>query len=125
MNNLYNQIKTIIDPSICSSDVRSYWLKRLEEGRLARDEYPASHFCCYFLLYNPATKQVFIIHHKKSGLWLVPGGHIDKSESLVQTLNREIEEELGIKDRIKNEIKPFLLTIIPLLIIQSIPVRNI
>lgn len=114
MNNLHDQIKAITDLSICSSDVCSYWLKRLEEGMLTRDEQPASHFCCYFLPYNPATKEVFIIHHKKSDLWLAPGGHIDKGESLIQALNREIEEELGVKNMIKKEMKPFLLTVSPI-----------
>lgn len=114
MDNLNDQIKAIIHPSICSDDVRSYWLKRLEEGGLTRDEQPVSHFCCYFLPYNPKTKEVFIIHHKKSGLWLAPGGHIDKGESLIQALNREIKEELGLIDMAKEEMKPFLLTISPI-----------
>ncbi len=65
----------------------------------------------YFLPYNQKTKQIFIVHHKKSGLWLFPGGHIDKDELLMKTLNREIDEELGVKNKIKGEIKPFLLTI--------------
>lgn len=50
----------------------------------------------------------------KSGLWLAPGGHIDKDEHLLQTLNREIEEELGAKERIKENIRSFLLTITPI-----------
>ena len=32
----------------------------------------------------------------------------------MQTLNREIEEELGVANRIQNHIKPFLLTITPI-----------
>lgn len=103
-----------ISLNICSQKVSDYFLKRLEEGKTTRDENPISHFCCYFLPYNPATKEIFIIHHKKSGLWLAPGGHIDKDENPMQTLNREIEEELGIKNKITEKINPFLLTITPI-----------
>lgn len=111
MNNLYDYIKTEIDSNICSKEVGNRFFSRLDEGSPTRDENTISHFCCYFLPYNPVTKQVFIVHHKKSSLWLAPGGHIDKGEHPMQTLNREIEEELGVKDKIKEKIKPFLLTI--------------
>ena len=114
MNNLHNQIKAIVSPSICSQEIADYWFQRLERGRLTRDEGSSSHLCCYFLPYNSEVKEVFIVYHRKSGLWLVPGGHIDQGESLMQTLNREIEEELGVKDQIKQEIQPFLLTITPI-----------
>lgn len=114
MKTLSEQIKEMLRLPICSEAVRNHWLKRLEEGRFTRDEYDKSHFCVYFLPYNTATKKVFIVHHKKSGLWLSPGGHIDKGETLMQTLNREIEEELGVKNKVKNEIQPFLLTITPI-----------
>ena len=82
------QIQAIVDPTLCNQQIADYWLERLEKGELTRDDGNVSHFCCYFLPYNPATKQVFIVHHKKSGLWLSPGGHIDQGESLMQTLNR-------------------------------------
>lgn len=114
MTTLQEQIRTIVNPAICNQQTANYWLERLEKGYLTRDDGNVSHFCCYFLPYNPVTKQIFIVHHKKSGLWLSPGGHIDHSESLMQTLNREIEEELGVKDKIKGEIQPFLLTITPI-----------
>lgn len=114
MSDLLQQIKDVINPSICDKEIADYWLVRLEKGDLTRDDGNPSHFCCYFLPYNPMTKQVFIVHHKKSGLWLSPGGHIDRNETLMQTLNREIDEELGMKERIKEEIKPFLLTITPI-----------
>ncbi len=108
-------MKKIIDPSICDSeDIRINFLKRLEEGSFTRDENPQSHFGTYFLPYNQANKTVFIIHHKKSGLWISPGGHVDKSEGLLETLNREIDEELGMKNFFQEEQHPFLLTITPI-----------
>lgn len=61
--------------------------------------------------YNSVTKEVFIVHHKKSGLWISPGGHIDKADpNLLAALNREISEELGLKDFFKTPQFPFLLT---------------
>lgn len=85
--------------------------KRIKEGPLTRDENAQSHFCVYFLPSNPNTKKVFIAHHKKAGLWLSPGGHIDKGEHLLQSLNREISEELGMEDFFSELPQPFLLSL--------------
>ena len=112
---LYDQISKIIDKSICDSkNTHANFLKRLEEGVFTRDENPQTHFCAYFLPYNAKIKKVFIVHHKKSDLWLSPGGHIDKGEGLLETLNREIDEELGVKQFFQNTPSPFLLTITPI-----------
>ena len=113
MSSLQKEILRIIQPSICTQEVGDYWFERVSKGELTRDEGNTSHLGCYFLPYNPDTKQVFIVHHKKSGLWLFPGGHVDKDELPLQTLNREIEEELGVSNRVK-EAEPFLLTITPI-----------
>jgi len=85
--------------------------QRMEQGNFTIQENPESHFCVYFAAYDSDSKKVFIGHHKKSGLWLFNGGHIDKGEAIKETLAREIDEEWGldVKDlEIKN---PALLTI--------------
>jgi 8-oxo-dGTP diphosphatase len=40
--------------------------------------------------------QVLLVKHRKLGLWLYPGGHIDPDEDPAQTVMREIGEEAGI-----------------------------
>ncbi|MDO8579370.1 MAG: NUDIX domain-containing protein [bacterium] len=114
MTDLAKEIKSVIDKGVAQESVALRFTERLKSGKLTRDENSTTHFCAYFLPYNKKTRKVFIIHHKKSGLWLSPGGHIDKGETLMATLNREIDEELGIKNKIKEKIKPFLLTITPI-----------
>ena len=85
MNDLTSEVKSIIKDGIAREPVLLRFTERLKEGGLTRDEKPETHFCAYFLPYDEEIKKIFIIHHKKSGLWLSPGGHIDKGEDLTAT----------------------------------------
>lgn len=106
------EILGLIDLSRCPScEIYLDYYQRIVAGSLSKEENPDSHFCVYFLPYNPKRNEVFLVLHKKSGLWLCPGGHIDKDESPRTTLRREILEELGIKIRVPKNTKPFLLTV--------------
>ncbi len=45
---------------------------------------------------------VLLIHHKKLGLWLPPGGHIEKDEVPDDALTREFKEELNLNIELLN-----------------------
>jgi 8-oxo-dGTP diphosphatase len=51
------------------------------------------------------NKETLLVHHVKTGLWLPPGGHIEKDETPDDALLREIKEELGLEIKILNNIK--------------------
>ncbi|MBU1104604.1 NUDIX domain-containing protein [Candidatus Parcubacteria bacterium] len=91
--------------------IKTRFSKRAEEGALTRDENPITHFCVYFAAYDPKSQQVFIGHHKKSGLWLFNGGHIDKGEMPLEALEREVREEWGKNTQLNGNYEPSLLTI--------------
>lgn len=105
--------RELLSPHLCV-DAPTYERvhRRLLEGRLTREENPVSHFCVYFLPVNPVTKQVFLVHHKKANQWLSPGGHLDIGERPEETVNREIEEELGVPHFFKTTPQPFLFSIV-------------
>lgn len=91
--------------------VSHQFLKRSEEGTLTRDENELTHFSNFFVPFNPSSKQVFFVHHKKAGTWIPPGGHIDKGETILEALNREIKEELGVDNHFAGLEHPFNLSI--------------
>lgn len=61
-----------------------------------RDENPTHHACVYFAAYDPRAGLIYVGHHKKSGLWLFNGGHIDEGELPHDAFEREVSEEWGI-----------------------------
>lgn len=61
----------------------------------------ARHFTASAVVFNQAG-QVLLIDHVKSGLWLVPGGHVG-AESLAEAAVRELLEETGITATIAGE----------------------
>lgn len=84
------------DDGFAGDEMAGRFLKRVREGNLVKHENPKSHFCAYFAAYDSRAKEVFIGHHKKSGLWLFNGGHIDQNETIKESLIREIGEEWGL-----------------------------
>lgn len=103
-----------IASELSTSPVAPEFISRAKEGQLVRDENPYTHFCVYFAGFDNEAEKVFIGHHKKSGLWLFNGGHIDKGETPEEALEREMGEEWGVQIKLENIGKPKLLTITPI-----------
>lgn len=84
-------------------------LRWLSSGEpICREENPQRHLCAYFALVNSEKTHMFLVHHQKSGLWLPNGGHVEKGESLEETVVRELKEELGLSWQ--RTLKPFFVT---------------
>jgi 8-oxo-dGTP pyrophosphatase MutT (NUDIX family) len=58
-----------------------------------------NHFVATGFVFN-ASNEILMIKHKKLGVWLPPGGHIDENELPCDAALREIFEETGVTAKI-------------------------
>jgi 8-oxo-dGTP pyrophosphatase MutT (NUDIX family) len=58
---------------------------------------PDPHLVSYFLLIDHHQDAILLVDHRKAGLWLPTGGHVEPGEHPVATVRREAREELGLK----------------------------
>ena len=78
--------------------------------RIAKPATPDPHLVAYFLLVDPDTNHVLLVDHKKARLWLPAGGHVELNEHPMETVKRELQEELGIEASFLVE-EPLFLTV--------------
>lgn len=81
--------------------------------RRVKPRTPSPHIVSYFLVVDPATHRVLLCDHRRSGLWLPTGGHVEPGEDPAETVRREAREELGIEARFHPgfDRRPFFLTV--------------
>jgi 8-oxo-dGTP diphosphatase len=58
---------------------------------------PDPHLVSYFLVIDHEQGTVLLVDHRKAGLWLPTGGHVEPGEHPAATVRREAREELGIE----------------------------
>jgi len=80
--------------------------------RTAPPATPPKHLVVYFVPVDAAGRCLLLGDHRKSGLWLPPGGHIEDGEDPREAVAREAEEELGIVASSADD-RPFFLTVTP------------
>ena len=64
------------------------------------------HFCVSVFIYDKHNKKTLLVHHKKMGVWVQPGGHVEMNESPEEAAKREVFEETGLKIKLLGERKP-------------------
>ena len=72
------------------------WLGSAREiYRRVKPAIPSKHLVVYAAIIDPARSQLYLIRHRKSGLWLPTGGHVDPGEPPFAAAQRELFEETG------------------------------
>jgi 8-oxo-dGTP pyrophosphatase MutT (NUDIX family) len=90
------------------------WLRETDDVfRRVKPRTPTPHLVAYFLLRDDSDGSVLLVDHIKAGLWLPAGGHVEPGEHPVQTVRREVKEELGIPAMFLPELgeRPLFLTV--------------
>ena len=57
----------------------------------------AGHLTASALVVDPADGRFVVLHHRKLGRWLQPGGHADGDDDLAAVALREATEETGLR----------------------------
>ena len=57
---------------------------------------PPMHLVSYVVPVDPDRGELLLVAHRKAGLWLPPGGHVEPDEDPWHTAVREAAEELGL-----------------------------
>lgn len=91
------------------------WLSATSDvfRRTASPVAPSKHLVSYFLLVDAANGAFLLGDHRKSGLWLPSGGHVEPGEDPVETVRRECVEELGVEANFDERIgeQPLFITV--------------
>jgi 8-oxo-dGTP diphosphatase len=64
--------------------------------RTRRPDVPPKHLVSYFALVDEQRRKLLLVDHKRAGLWLPSGGHVEPDEDPTATVVRELAEELGL-----------------------------
>ncbi len=109
---IYTEIESIFPLDKQESEDIQKCLEWVNSGvELCRIEKPANppkHLISYFVVVD--GDNVLLVDHINAKLWLPTGGHVEPGEHPRKTVEREVEEELGIKAKFLIK-KPLFITV--------------
>ena len=64
----------------------------------SRDQFHPGHITCTALVLDPDGQRILLVHHHRLRRWLLPGGHVEASDStLADAARREAVEETAVR----------------------------
>jgi 8-oxo-dGTP diphosphatase len=94
---LIDRLRPFDDLEACHRCECLAWLRETDDVfRRVKPRIPSPHLVAYFLLRDDQDGSVLLVDHIKAGLWLPAGGHVEPGEHPVETVRREVAEELGV-----------------------------
>jgi 8-oxo-dGTP pyrophosphatase MutT (NUDIX family) len=73
-------------------------LLRRTDAPFSRRQFAPGHVTCTALVFHPDQPKVLLMHHHRLGRWLLPGGHVEESDSsLAGAAAREAHEETLVR----------------------------
>ena len=66
-------------------------------GATERAHFEPGHFTASAFVLSPDRRDLVLIFHKKLGIWVQPGGHVEPTDAdLMDSARREVLEEVGL-----------------------------
>jgi len=68
------------------------------DAPFSRHQFEPGHITCTALVFHPWQPRVLLMHHHRLHRWLLPGGHVEKTDpGLAYTAAREAHEETTVR----------------------------
>ena len=91
-------MKAVEELQAAPGPLREEFLSAAQAGALTREHRP-DHLTASALVLDSSRTHVLLVLHKKVGLWMQPGGHLEPGDtSLAVAALREAVEETGVSD---------------------------
>ena len=93
--------------------VRAWLMSGAPLYRTAKPAVPDPHLVTYFVVLDESRLELLLVAHRKAGLWLPTGGHVEPDEDPWQAVVRECREELDVTARPSRTFgeEPFFVTV--------------